>query len=46
MKFQDFIKKYLAKPFDFSKDETLQLDGDKRNFPKTEAERDDYSRKR
>ena len=39
-------KEILSKPFDFSKDETLQLDGDKRTFPKSEAERDDYSRKR
>ena len=41
-----FYKEILSKPFDFSKDETLQLDGDKRTFPKSEAERDDYSRKR
>ena len=39
-------KEILSKPFDFSKDEWLQLDGDKRTFPKTEAERDDYGRKR
>ena len=39
-------KEILSKPFDFSKDETLQLDGDKRTFPKSDAERDDYSRKR
>ena len=39
-------KNILSKPFDFSKDETFQRDGDKRTFPKTEAERDDYSRKR
>jgi carboxyl-terminal processing protease len=41
-----FYKEILSKAFDFSKDETLQLDGDKRTFPKSEAERDDYSRKR
>ncbi|HEY5406418.1 MAG TPA: carboxy terminal-processing peptidase [Ginsengibacter sp.] len=39
-------KKILSKPFDFSKDESLQLDGDKRQYPKTEAERYDYGRKR
>ena len=39
-------KEILSKPFDFTKDESLQLDGDKRNFPQTEAERDDYGRKR
>ena len=41
-----FYKEILSKPFDFSKDETLQLDGDKRTFPKSEAERNDYGRKR
>ncbi len=41
-----FYKEILSKPFDFSKEETLQLDGDKRTFPKTEAERYDYGRKR
>jgi carboxyl-terminal processing protease len=39
-------KDILSKPFDFSKDESLQLDGDKRTYPKTEAERYDYGRKR
>ena len=39
-------KEILSKPFDFSKDESLQLDGEKRAYPKTEAERYDYSRKR
>ena len=39
-------KEIFSKPFDFSKDESLQLDGDKRTFPKTEAERYDYGRKR
>ncbi len=41
-----FYKDILAKPFDFTKDESLQLDGEKRSFPKTEAERFDYGRKR
>ena len=27
-------KEILSKPFDFSKDESLQLDGDKRTYPK------------
>jgi carboxyl-terminal processing protease len=39
-------KDILTRPFDFTKEESLQLDGDKRAFPKTEAERDDYGRKR
>ncbi|MDQ6901396.1 MAG: carboxy terminal-processing peptidase [Bacteroidota bacterium] len=39
-------KEILSKPFDFSKEETLQVDGDKRTFPTTEAERYDYGRKR
>ncbi len=39
-------KEILSKPFDFSKDESLQLDGDKRKFPTTDAERYDYARKR
>src|SRR5665647_530902 len=38
--------KMLTRPFDFSKDESLQTDGDKRNYPKTIAERDEYGRKR
>ena len=36
----------LSKPFDFTKEETLQLDGEQRKFPQTEAERKDYGRKR
>jgi carboxyl-terminal processing protease len=39
-------KEILRKPFDFTKDESLQTDGDKRNYPKTLAEREDYGRKR
>ena len=39
-------KEILSKPFDFTKNESLQLDGDKRNYPANEAERYDYSRKR
>lgn len=36
----------LKGTFDFSKDEYLQTDGDKRNYPATVAERNDYGRKR
>lgn len=36
----------LKKPFDFTKDESLQTDGDKRNYPATLEERNDYGRKR
>jgi len=36
----------LARPFDFSKDETVLLDREKLNNPKTEADRKDIWRKR
>ncbi len=36
----------LAKPFDFTKDESVMLDREKLNNPKTEAERKDIWRKR
>jgi carboxyl-terminal processing protease len=39
-------KDILARPFDFSVDENVLLDGDKRNYPKTEQERKDFTRKR
>jgi carboxyl-terminal processing protease len=39
-------KEILKHSFDFSKDEYLQTDGDKRQYPKSVAERDDYGRKR
>ncbi|MEO9144622.1 MAG: carboxy terminal-processing peptidase [Ginsengibacter sp.] len=39
-------KEILKKPFDFNKDESLQTDGDKRNYPSSLAEREDYGRKR
>ena len=45
----EIIKSYkeiLSKPFTFASDETVVMDGDKRMFPKTEAERYDYGRKR
>jgi carboxyl-terminal processing protease len=39
-------KEILKHPFDFSKDEYLQTDGDKRDYPKSVEERNDYGRKR
>ncbi len=39
-------KGILAKPFDFSTNESLQTDGDKRNYPANAAQRFDYGRKR
>ena len=39
-------KEILSKPFAFSTDETIVMDGDKRIFSKSEAERYDYGRKR
>ncbi len=39
-------KEILSKPFDFSNEESLQLDGEKRKFPVSDAERYDYARKR
>ena len=39
-------KEILKHPFDFTKDESLQTDGDKRNYPNSIAERNDYGRKR
>ena len=41
-----FYKEELTKPFNFSKEEYLQTDGDKRKYPTTAAERVDYGRKR
>lgn len=39
-------KEILSKPFDFSKNETANLDGDKLPYPKNDAERKEYWRKR
>lgn len=39
-------KEILKHPFDFNKDEYLQTDGDKRKYPATVAERNEYGRKR
>ena len=39
-------KEILSKPFDFTKEETLQIDQEKYDFPKNEAERKENWRKR
>lgn len=39
-------KEYLSKPFDFSKDESLMVDPDKRDFVKNETELKEFWRKR
>ena len=39
-------KEILAKPFDFTKDETFEQDPDKTDFPKNEAERKESWRKK
>lgn len=36
----------LTKPFDFTENESVQLDGEKRKYPTSEEQRYDYSRKR
>ncbi|MEO6729905.1 MAG: carboxy terminal-processing peptidase [Ferruginibacter sp.] len=41
-----YFKAVLSKPFDFNKDENIVLDGDKLNYPTTEAERKEVWRKR
>jgi carboxyl-terminal processing protease len=41
-----FYKEILTKPFDFTKNEYLQTDGDKRTYPVSMEERVDYGRKR
>jgi len=41
-----FYKELLSKPFDYTVDETVQLDGDKINFSTSEAERKDRWRKK
>ena len=42
----DSYKEILKKPFDFNRDESLQTDGDKRSYPTSIAERNEYGRKR
>lgn len=49
IRLDEIIKTYgeiLSKPFSFNTDETIVMDGDKRTFAKTEAQRYDYGRKR
>jgi carboxyl-terminal processing protease len=43
---EKLYKEILAQPFDFSKDETFVNDPEKRTFPKTDADRKDFWRKR
>ncbi|HQW84228.1 MAG TPA: carboxy terminal-processing peptidase [Ferruginibacter sp.] len=42
----ELYKPILAKPFDFTKDESVQLDREKLDYPKTEADRTEIWRKR
>ncbi len=45
----EIIKSYkeiLSKPFTFTADENIEMDGDKRTFARSEAERFDYGKKR
>ncbi|MGI8952817.1 MAG: carboxy terminal-processing peptidase [Chitinophagaceae bacterium] len=43
---QEICKQILAQPFDFSVNESVQLDGDKLNYPANESERKEAWRKR
>ena len=42
----EYFKLILSKPFDFSKEENIVLDGDKVNFPITETDKKEVWRKR
>ena len=42
----DYYKSILSKPFDFSKDEEVTLDGEKLDYAKTDADRKEIWRKR
>lgn len=42
----ELFKDILAKPFDFTKDETVEMEAEKLDFPNTEAERKELWRKR
>ena len=42
----EYFKTILNKPFDFTKDESIVLDGDKLSYPSAEAERKEVWRKR
>ncbi|MFT5762870.1 MAG: carboxyl-terminal processing protease, partial [Saprospiraceae bacterium] len=44
-KAEGFYKELLEEPFDFSKDEKIELDGDKKSFAKDNNELKDYWRK-
>lgn len=44
-KTQGYYRDILAKPFDFTADENIELDGEKRNFSKNDAELQDYWRR-
>jgi carboxyl-terminal processing protease len=43
---EQFYKEYLSKPFDFTKDETVNFDPDHTNYPATMEEKKDAWRKR
>lgn len=43
---EGLYKKALSSPIDFSVNESLQMDGDKRNYPANNQERYEYARKR
>jgi len=42
----EYYKTILTKPFDFSKDENIMLDGDRVSYPATDADRKEVWRKR
>jgi len=44
-KTQGYYREILAKPFDFTVDETIELDGDKRAYAKNDAELKEYWRR-
>ncbi|HMR44250.1 MAG TPA: hypothetical protein PKC40_10470, partial [Saprospiraceae bacterium] len=44
-KTQTYYREFLAKPFDFKKDETIETDGEKKDFAKNDAELKEYWRK-
>jgi carboxyl-terminal processing protease len=44
-KTQGFYREILAQPFDFSKNEKVQMDGEKRDIPKNDVELKDFWRK-
>ncbi|MEO6548815.1 MAG: carboxy terminal-processing peptidase [Ferruginibacter sp.] len=42
----EYYKTILSKPFDFTREESIMLDGDKLNYPVTDADRKEVWRKR